>query len=473
LKENKPTVAIAGGGFCGTLTLIQLIRQSEIPLKIILINKEKAVAKGIAFDSFNPKHVLNVTAAKMSALPDDPDNFINWIKSKPEYSQFVNEELADSYLPRVIYGKYLDELLSDTLKNCPADISVEILNDEVKDLIPSESTADVVLKSNKSFKADKVVLALGNFIPDNPKIKNNDFYKSKNYFNNPWDKAAIENLAENKDVLIIGTGLTMVDTVLSLLDNNFNGKIFAVSTKGFFPLSHKKRKPYTDILDELKPPYEINSLYKIFRKHIKIVLSNGITGEAVVDAVRPKTQEIWLSLSLRDKIRFMAHVRHLWGVARHRLPKDIFDLMQKLIANGKLEIIAGRLIDSNEAGNEITVSIKERKTQNIRDILVQRVINCTGPKTDLNKIEDELIVNLLNRGLIVPDEMKLGINALPDGTIIQRDHSISNIIFTLGSSLKGILWESTAVPELRVQAKVMAENLLRQLGKVTKKSEKV
>ncbi len=154
----------------------------------------------------------------------------------------------------------------------------------------------------------------------------------------------------------------MVDNVLSLLDEGFNGKIYAISTKGFFPLSHKKRKPYTDILEELHPPYDIAGLYKIFRKHIKYVLANGITGEAVVDAVRPRTQEIWLSLSLKDKVRFMSHIRHLWGVARHRLPKDIFEQMQALISKGRLEIIAGRLQELKEEDGKINVVFKEKKT---------------------------------------------------------------------------------------------------------------
>ncbi|MCY7362911.1 MAG: FAD-dependent oxidoreductase, partial [Ignavibacteria bacterium] len=128
----------------------------------------------------------------------------------------------------------------------------------------------------------------------------------------------------------------------------------------------------------------------------------------------------------------------------------------------------GRLIEMKEISNSVFVTIKERKTQNIKELVVSRVINCTGPRADLNKIDDTLIVNLLKKGLIVPDEMKLGINALPDGTIIQKDNSISANLFTIGSALKGILWESTAVPELRLQAKNIAGELIRQLDTKSK-----
>ncbi len=263
----------------------------------------------------------------------------------------------------------------------------------------------------------------------------------------------------------------MVDNVLSLIESGFKGKIYSVSTNGYFPLSHKKRKPYTDILEELHPPYEMSKLFSLFRKHIKIVLSKGITGEAVVDAVRPKTQEIWLSLSTDDKIRFMSHIRHLWGVARHRLPKNIFLQMQDLISKGRLEIIGGRLQEIKEISDHVLVILNEKGSGNPKELIVSRVINCTGPKTDITKIDQPLVVNLLAKGMIAPDEMKLGINALPNGAVIQRDNSLNLNLFTLGSLLKGILWESAAVPELRVQTKSLAKELIRQL--YSSKNEKV
>ncbi|MDZ4712992.1 MAG: FAD/NAD(P)-binding protein [bacterium] len=468
--NSAPSIAVIGGGFCGSVTLIQLIKQATKPLNIILINCENPNGKGIAFSSYNSRHVLNVPAAKMSAFPDEPEHFINWVKSKQRYQEFVNDELNDRFLPRVVYGQYLEELFTKVVEDAPYYVNVKIISDEATDIIQNEEVSEIILKSGSSFKADIVVLALGNFLPDNPKIKDDGFYASKKYFRNPWLKKSIQGVKHENNILIIGTGLTMVDNVLSLIDEKYEGKIYAISTKGFFPLSHKKRKPYTDILEELHPPYSIPKLYNIFRKHIKYVLSHGITGEAVVDAIRPKTQEIWLSLTLKDKIRFMSHIRHLWGVARHRLPKEIYDQMQSMIADGKLEIIGGRLKVLKENGKFIDVVYQDKKFQEEKELKVDRVINCTGPATDLNRLESPLIKNLLRRGLISNDEMKLGINALPDGTIIHKDHSVSSNFFTIGSMLKGILWESTAVPELRTQAKSLAGLLLKK-SEVKQKAE--
>jgi len=461
--NNKPVITIIGGGFCGFSVLMNLTKQAKEDLVINLIVKDNNFPLGLAYGTPNRKHVLNVPASKMSAVQEDSDNFINWIKSKPEYSDYVDDELPDLFMPKYVYGHYLRELFDSLTGNIPDNISFNLIHDEATDINPLNNGAEVLLKSGDKIFSDKIVLAVGNFLPDNPRIKDDSFYSSDKYFRNPWQKVCCENLKDNESVLIIGTGLTMIDNVISLTDNGFKGKIHAISTHGYFPLSHKKRKPYTEILNEIHPPYNLLQLYKIFRKHIKFVLSQGITGEAVVDAIRPKTQEIWLSLSVEDKIKFMSHLRHLWGVARHRLPKEIFRQMKSLISEGQLEIIAGRIREMREINNGVYVLFKERKSQKLTEMIVSRVINCTGPVTDPYRMDSLLIRNLLGKGIITPDEMKLGINALPDGTVINGDNSISSYLFTIGSLLKGILWESTAVPELRVQAKALSEILLNKL----------
>lgn len=160
----------------------------------------------------------------------------------------------------------------------------------------------------------------------------------------------------------------------------------------------------------------------------------------------------------------MYHIRHMWGVARHRLPMDIHKMIQQLILDDKLEIIAGRVQNMAENENGIRITFKRRRDQKIYDVVVGRVINCTGPLPDINKLERPLIKNLILRNLIHADEMKLGIDANADGTILNQERKPSKHLFTIGSTLRGLLWESTAVPELRVQAKSLSEKLLKDMG---------
>ena len=248
--------------------------------------------------------------------------------------------------------------------------------------------------------------------------------------------------------------------LLDFRKKKFNNKIYALSPKGFNILAHRPHHPQREILDELAPPYEIEKLVQLFRKYVHKAWKHGESGETVVDAVRSKTQEIWQSLDLKDKQRFMSHVRHLWGVARHRLPAHIHNQVQDLITQGKLEILAGRIQDAFEEDGLVTLKIKRRKSQQEETIKVARVINCTGPQTDILKFDSLLFQNIIRKGYIFPDEMKLGVEANPDGRILQKDGKPSSQLFTLGTLLKGKLWESTAVPELRMQTKKLAELLL-------------
>ena len=223
--------------------------------------------------------------------------------------------------------------------------------------------------------------------------------------------------------------------------------------------SEKLKTDYA-ILDELKKPYNINTVFDIFRKHVHRLRSKGLFGVAVVDALRPLTQEIWMQLSLEDKKRFLSHIRQLWGVARHRLPSTIFDLMNNYISENRLEIVAGRLTNVKIQNGVAEATIKLRATGEKLFLNVQKIINCTGPLLDITKSKSVLIKNLLSNKIISPDELRLGINATQRGNIINATGTVSDNIFTIGPPLKGILWESTAVPEIRVQAFNLAKIII-------------
>jgi uncharacterized NAD(P)/FAD-binding protein YdhS len=470
--KTAPVIAIIGGGFCGTLTLVQLLRQAKKPLQVVLVNKNYPLSKGIAYSTADENHLLNVAAGKMSAFPEDPDHFINWIRNQKTLKDFVSDELNLAYLPRYVYGNYLQDILDEALKKKPSFVDCSILNDEAKDIVRTVNKYKIVLHGNKAFAADKIVLATGNSLPSQLPVKDERFYTSQNYFGNPWDKSATENIKPDETVLIIGTGLTMLDTALSVARNGFRGKIIALSRSGLLPLFHKRRKPYLQLLDDLKPPYRLQQLYEVYFKHIVQAAAQGNPTEALVDAIRPRTQEIWMGLSLPEKIQFMTHIKHFWNVTRHRAAKEVYDSISKLREKNMLEVVAGRLISMAETGNDIEIIFREKKTLKERIIKVNRVINCTGPETDITKVNDTFIKNLLKHGYIVPDELKLGMNALPDGTIIHKDNSLSSFLFTIGTNLKGILWESTAVPELRLQAQQLATELLNLVHSVKTTAKK-
>jgi len=292
-----------------------------------------------------------------------------------------------------------------------------------------------------------------------------EFYHSKIYFGNPWSKVSVADFENDKDIFIIGTSLTMVDTVLSLNDAGFKGKIYALSTKGLLPLPYYNYHPYLKILDDIAPGLNLNELFSIYKKHIKSVLEKGWHIDDLTTALRPHTQRIWQELDYADKKKFLVHLSHYWAISRHRLPLQIHSFIQKLIRLNKLEIIAGKLIDLKEVPDGSLAVYKKRKAKTEHQVFVQRVINCTGPLSDIRKINRPLIKNLYRKKYITPDDFYIGMNATTEGKIIDADGKISDQLFIIGTNLRGILWESTAVPELRIQAQNLTTHLLMQFEK--------
>jgi uncharacterized NAD(P)/FAD-binding protein YdhS len=231
-------IGIIGGGFSGSLTAIQLIHKSDA-CEIILINKQETFNKGFAYNPYSDKQLLNVIAAKMSAFAEQPDHFLDWVMEQNEFKNRDRTLIANSFLSRKLYGAYLVDVWN---QNYPLaakkGIKVRLLNQFVVDIQMAATSVSLFLDNGETILVDQCVIATGNQVPRNPSIKNETFYPNYNYFQNPWIREAVQHVIPNLPVLIVGNGLTMVDTVLGLKENGFNGEIYSISPKGFNILPH-------------------------------------------------------------------------------------------------------------------------------------------------------------------------------------------------------------------------------------------
>ncbi len=457
------TIAIIGAGFSGTMTAVQLLRNATGPLTIFLIDGRETFTKGIAYTPYSQTHLLNVPAGKMSAFATEPDHFLNWVSKYDDYIDIDKEILSKSFIPRFIYGKYLDHIWKEALTKSDHNRTVNIIHASVLDLEINSGKHVLTLSNGKTIQADVCVIATGNHLPRNPQVKNIDFFSSHKYFQNPWDGSSVKGVDGNLPVLIIGNGLTMVDTVTGLLENGFSNNIHSISPNGFNILPHRFiGTKYTALVDELKDDATLYDIVRLFNKHIKIVRQFGLSAEPIIDSIRPFTQGIWQKLTIQEKRTFMSRFRHLWGVARHRIPTHIHDKIQQLRIESKLRIHAGTLLDFTEEDNGVSVTFYNKRKQQNETFIVSRVINCTGPETDLKRVSNPFLNNLLRKGFISQDELKLGINADPlTYNVINKDGEKHNNLFVIGTNLRGVLWESTAVNELRSQAQSLAEQLIK------------
>lgn len=457
-------IGIIGGGFCGMMTATRLVENATIPLEIVLIEPNPEIGKGIAYQSYSDQHLLNVITSKMSAYDENPNHFLDWVMSQDPYRSEDRELLSRAFLPRNLFGKYLSDIWKNTLQLAELKkINIKIIQDVVSDFDIEENSITIFTKKNQEIKVDYGILATGNSLPRNPKIKNINFYKEKsNYHQNPWGLESIKNSKKEQKVLIIGNGLTMVDTVFGLMEDGFSGKIISLSPNGFHLLPHRGNGiVYTKLLEEISENLSLNDFAKTIIKHIRIVRKYGLSAEPVIDSLRPMTQKFWISFSEDQKKKFLSRFRYLWNIARHRIPLHSHDKIQQYRTSGILQPITGKLIDFTQKGNGIEVTYFDKKQNKEHHVLVDRVINCTGPESDFSKLENSFIKNKINEGLLVQDSFKLGLGShLENFNLKNKEGIVYPHFFTVGSLLKGELWESTAVGDIRIHPKKIAENIL-------------
>jgi uncharacterized NAD(P)/FAD-binding protein YdhS len=456
-------IGIIGGGFCGTMTAIQLIEQSSKPIEIILIQKAERLNTGIAYDPYSDKHLLNVVAEKMSAFPDKPLHFLEWVLRQTEFEQADKNLIAQSYLPRRLYGNYLrDNWKEAQTKAKEKRIKISSIEASVMDLDLRETGVHLSLEGKEGLKVDRCVIATGNALPANPVITHPDFYLSPRYYQDPWHAASVQLISDKRPVLILGNGLTMVDTVFGLLERGYKGIIYSLSPHGFNILPHRHGgTPYPRVLEEMREPMTLLESVSLVNKHVKALRKLGISAEPVIDALRPYTQNIWQSWSDKDKALFMRRLRHLWGVARHRIPLHSHDRIQQLRIEGKLVIKSGKILALEEKGSLVMARYYDKKEKRIQVLEVCRVINCTGPETRLANLKDSFLNKCLTKGLLRQDPLQLGIRTdTRTFRILDEKNLPHTALYTLGVLLKGELWESTAVRELSRQAQQLAAQLL-------------
>lgn len=460
---SKPSeIAIIGAGYSGTLVAAHLLKESKAPLTVRLFDRDpKQFGRGIAYATPLDCQLLNVPAGNMSAFPDDPGHFLRWAKERE--AQLLNppwvvEIGPKSFLPRRAYGDYLAWVLAEAERAAAPGVTLVRRAEKVAKLSPEPNgEIKLVLAGGQVFRVDRAVLALGNFPPGNLPIPDPNFYRSPRYHRNPWLPGVLEQILETRSCLLVGSGLTMVDWAVSLGQYGYTGQVHVVSRRGFWPKAHQAADPVGFALDLETGDPSVRAWLRQIRAY---VAKTGCDWRAVIDALRPHNQHLWQSLPLAEKRRFMRHARPFWDLHRHRLAPGVAARLEAIAESGQLVRHAGRVQGYRETETGVEVTIRPRGVERAETLEVEAVVNCSGSESNYRRLESALVRNLLGQGLIRPDPLSLGIEVAMDGGLVDAHGVISDRLFTLGPPSKGMLWETTAVPELRVQAQRLAGLLL-------------
>jgi uncharacterized NAD(P)/FAD-binding protein YdhS len=481
------TIAIVGAGFSGVAVAARLLSQRGTPpLKIVLINASGKRARGVAYGTESSSHVLNVPAGRMSIWPEQPDNFLQFLRStKQSTAQSTAQNTTQSaapidghdFVPRSRYGDYLEHVLDSAQHNGPHQLLHHV--GRVTDIsVNADTTFTLQFADGANLVAHKVVLALGNFQPQNPylaQLTDADAATAFNhpaYLRDPWSATsskALQALPDNARVLLLGTGLSMLDVAMLLqAPQSRTIQIDAISRRGLLPQAHRVAvlgahfAPQGALIppalqamadQRLSKPATILAMLRAMRTEIAAHAPGD--WRDVIAAVRPITPALWCALSAQEQQRFMRHLAPYWDTHRHRAAPAPAKALRDAIASGLICPKAARILALQGAGKQLLVSTKARGSDAVMQQKYDLVINCTGPQNSLLQLSDTLIDSLLQRGLA----RKLSHGA---GFVVD-DHLNLNAagLFYVGPLLRANFWEATAVPELRDHARTVADAIIK------------
>ncbi|MDY0873418.1 FAD/NAD(P)-binding protein [Dongia rigui] len=454
--QSGRRIAIIGAGFSGSLLALHLLRRCRPEDRIYLVERNQNFGRGLAYATGNPNHLLNVRAGNMSAFPDEPDHFVRWLQNLPadQRAEIGDPNVANlgasTFVPRRVYGNYIQELLGDKIWREGQSHNLFLLTDEAVALHRDSDGLSLELAVGRRYPIDHAVLAVGNFPPT---------ASTPGYFGDPWNPACLDGLAPDAPVLILGTGLTFIDTVLSLLDRGHTGKIYALSRRGLLPRVHAAvPAPW-----KYEAPPSGRNLVKLLRQVrtiARIAEKTGAGRRAAIDGLRPHTQRLWQEMSLPERARFLRHLRPWWDVHRHRAAPQVMARIEAAIAAGQIEIIKGRIGETTRLDETSVVHVNLRGDSGRRELVVDRVIDCSGPRSDATRLDQKLIQQLLASGQVRPDPLRLGLDVDPAGNVIDRQGHVTPDLHAIGPITKGTFWEIIAVPDLRIACAALAERLL-------------
>jgi uncharacterized NAD(P)/FAD-binding protein YdhS/predicted metal-dependent enzyme (double-stranded beta helix superfamily) len=459
------TVVIVGGGFSGAMVAAHLLRrtvQSSRSLHVVVIDRQSSIAEGSAYRTVDASHLLNVRACNMSAWSDRPDDFLQWARRRDPAVG------PDSFLPRAIYGEYLRETLCQALAQTGFQSSFEIRADEV-DTIERCSAGGwrVHCAQRAAIEADVVVLATGHRPVVDP-LKGCWSGARTRYIEDPWGSGALSSIEPDETVCLLGTGLTAVDTLLSLLRQTRTGRIMALSRRGVMPAVHAPiALPAIDPREWLErllhrgDPLTARAVGAAIRRAVVEAERTGQDWRQIIDGLRPHNSRIARALPRAEMSRFLRHARPFWEAMRHRMAPAVAERVTVAAAAGLFSTAAARVLSARGALDRVTMTIRRRGEPVLETVHYDWIVNCTGPGCGRGVGVPAVIEGLIKAGHVEEDALGLGVRTTPEGRAVARGRVVDDLL-VVGSLRKPDQWESTAVPELRVQAARAADLMMQR-----------
>ncbi|MET0748244.1 MAG: FAD/NAD(P)-binding protein [Rhizobium sp.] len=450
-------VAVVGSGFSAIAVTINLLRLLPSSARVAVVGDDPGFGRGTAYRTEFYLHRLNVPAGRMSVFPDEPEDFVAWLRAEQRPVD------AHDFASRGDYGRYLRDRLAGLLRDRPNRASVDFIKAKAKACVECTTSGVIFHLDNQTeMTAQNVVLCLGVGNAQLPLAPENlDGDAKPRIVRNPWRLGWLSKVAPSDEICILGSGLTMIDQVLALRAHGHRGPIRLLSRRGLLPHSHRAghHSPAKPAL-----PTESTALSAILSS-LRGQVRDGTDWRDVMDGLRSQTQLLWQRLSTDQRSRFLRHGLAWWNIHRHRIAPAVFAEFDALVRDGTVTVHAGFLQAIRQTDDGLGIDYRPRARREIATLRADWIVNCTGMER-AGIAHSPLLREMQDGGLIAADELGLGIAVDQRSQVLDADSRQQSGLFAIGALTAGQFWEITAVPDIRMQARDVATAIVGDLEKI-------
>jgi uncharacterized NAD(P)/FAD-binding protein YdhS len=447
LRKALLTVCVVGGGFTGAAASIACLARIDRPFRLVVVEPSASLGRGVAYGAHHPLHLLNVRTRDLSVRAGQPGDFLNWAfrqLDQGENHAGLHDGLAHTFLPRQLFGEYVRERFFEAVEG-RGDVELKIVNAVATSCAKEGNRFTLRFDRAEKLQADVVLLATAYGLPSS----------TPTGALAPFDALPPERINRAGNMVIIGSGLTMVDVLLGARRDGFQGKVTVISKRGQLPRPHASKGvvPRESGLSRSK---RLSSLTTAVAIACAAAEAHRTPWQAVINSVRSSLQDIWQGLPVEEQARFLRHVRPLWDAHRHRLPLEVHGRLQAEFNEGRAVVLRGQVTKAERDGEGFRLVLRRRGSKETETLAADLAFDCTGHRPDLSS---PLIQSLVAQGAAREDAHRLGLAVETNGQVLSKSGPPTRGLFALGPLCQGSLWEITAVPEIVRQCDEAATSL--------------
>ncbi len=463
-QPNSYKVGVIGGGFTGAMFAVHLARAASVPVAIDIIEPRETVGAGLAYGSCGPEHRINVPSDRMFVFAEDRDHLSRWLKRTGRWDadRAALTPEGHHYSTRRDFAAYIAGLVSAAAEDNPSGSVIRHIRRTALRVSGGHEQWRVECDDGGAGDYAAVILCVTHAAPSFRWPITNGAEALPHLVRDPWAYDAIKAIPSDARVVVIGTGLTMSDAVITLREHGHRGTIHAIARRALTPRPHGEFYDDFDLFGSEEPPSTAIGLLRLVRRRIAEAAEVGVSWHAVIDAVRRRLIPYWASLPMPEQAKIVHRLRTFWDVHRFRMAPQVVELMERGRSQGWLRLSAGHIEEIGRDGDRFSVRWTPRGGET-RAEPAEAIINCTGPDNDLRRSSNPVIRSAIANGLIRPDALRIGVDVDADGHLIDSEGCVNAGLWAAGPLARVVVGEATGVPEASAHARHVAEAIAHSL----------